>query len=191
MERIKCGIVGDGYVGKTSMLLTIQNKEFPDYYICSVYDTYATTINFNNISVNIEITDILGGEEDFIKLRQYEYSRYHIILVCFSLVSPPSYESIKSKWINEIREYEPNKKIVLIGMKSDLRDNFHISSDEEMSPISTLKGEQLKMEIKALEYVECSSLKQYNLNGVLQSIAKVHFAFESSKKEKKSKCLIA
>ena len=190
MENIRCGIVGDGNVGKTSLLVTVTTKKFPDYYINGVYDTYTIQINYENIALNIKITDMLAGEEDFVKLRQLEYSQYDIILVCFSLVSPSSYESIKSQWIKEIREFEPNKKIVLIGMKSDLRDDFSNNSDCEMNPISTQEGQQLKMEINASDYVECSSLRQFNLNGVFESIAKVYLESKSPIKEKVSKCLI-
>lgn len=91
--KIRCGIVGNGYVGKTSFLVTATTKKYPDYYIDSVYDIYTIPINYENIAINIEVTDILTGEEDFVKLRQMEYSQYDIILVCFSLVSPSSYES--------------------------------------------------------------------------------------------------
>ena len=185
MKNITCGIVGDGNVGKTSFLITLTTKKFSDHYIDGVYDTYTIGINYENITINIKVTDILTGEEDYVRLRQYQYSQYDIILVCFSLVSPSSYESIKRKWIKEIRELEPNKTIVLIGMKSDLRDDFPKNSDYEMKPISTQEGQQLKLEINASDYVECSSLRQLNLNGVFESIAKVYLE-PKSPIEKKS-----
>ena len=190
MKNITCGIVGDGNVGKTSFLITLTTKKFPDHYIDGVYDTYTIGINYENITINIKVTDILTGEEDYVRLRQYQYSQYDIILVCFSLVSPSSYESIKRKWIKEIRELEPNKTIVLIGMKSDLRDDFPKNSDYEMKPISTQEGQQLKLEINASDYVECSSLRQLNLNGVFESIAKVYLEPKSPNEKKVSKCLI-
>lgn len=188
--KIRCGIVGNGYVGKTSFLITVTTKEFPNYYISGVYDIYKTQVNIENRTININITDMLAGEEDYAKLRQLEYSQYDIILVCFSLVSSSSYENVKNKWINEIREFEPNKKVVLIGMKSDLRDDISQNSDHEMMPISTLEGKQLKMEINASDYVECSSLKKYNLDGVIESIAKVYLESKTQIEKKESKCLI-
>ena len=43
-----------------------------------------------------------------------------VFLVCFSVVSPSSFDNILTKWFPEIKHHCPDAPIVLIGMLSPL-----------------------------------------------------------------------
>jgi Ras-related C3 botulinum toxin substrate 1 len=62
---------------------------------------------------------------------------------------------------------------MLVGMKSDLRDEFEQRADElkakGMSPIATDKANQVVKKIGAAAYVECSALKQFHLKEVFNT----------------------
>jgi len=38
-----------------------------------------------------------AGQEDYDRLRPLSYPQTDVFLICFSLVSPPSYENVRSK----------------------------------------------------------------------------------------------
>ena len=60
---------------------------------------------------------------------------------------------------------------VLVGLKSDLRDEYEKDPSKCQvgeSPIPTSKGNAVAESLKAASYIECSALKQYNLNEVFQ-----------------------
>ena len=44
-------------------------------------------------------------------------------MICFSVDNPISLENVESKWIDEILEYCPGVKLVLVALKCDLRDD--------------------------------------------------------------------
>jgi hypothetical protein len=46
-----------------------------------------------------------------------------VFLVCFSLISPSSFENVRTKWIPEISHHCPNVPFLLVGTKLDLRDD--------------------------------------------------------------------
>ena len=63
----------------------------------------------------------------------------------------------------------PNIPIVLIGTKSDLREDIETVTklkEKRLYPISYPEGLQMMKDISAVRYVECSSLTQKGLKEV-------------------------
>ena len=46
-----------------------------------------------------------------------------MILVCFSIDNYHSFEHVRSKWVPEVRHYCPQAPIIVVGCKSDLRND--------------------------------------------------------------------
>ncbi|KAJ8038803.1 Ras-related C3 botulinum toxin substrate 1 [Holothuria leucospilota] len=46
-----------------------------------------------------------------------------VLLVCFSVVCPASFENVRKKWHPEVTHFCPNIPVILVGTKSDLRDD--------------------------------------------------------------------
>lgn len=49
----------------------------------------------------------LAGQEDYDRLRPLSYPQTDVFLVCFSVVSPASFENVKEKWVPEVRHHCP------------------------------------------------------------------------------------
>ena len=159
MRNIKCVVVGDGAVGKTCMLISYTTNAFPGEYVPTVFDNYSAQVMVAGNPVNLGLWDT-AGQEDYDRLRPLSYPGTNIFLVCFSVISPTSYENIKTKWFPEIRHHMPGTPFVVVGTKLDLRQNEEVIarlSAEGKAPLSTLDGQRLAAELGALGYLECSA----------------------------------
>ncbi len=55
------------------------------------------------------------------RLRPLGYAQTNVILVCFAVNMPDSYDRIRSIWVPEVRHYCPDAPLVVVGTKADLR----------------------------------------------------------------------
>ena len=179
MLHIKCVVVGDEAIGKTCLLISFTTHSFPGEYIPTVFDNYSTNVLFEGQNINLQLWDT-AGKEEYSKLRPLSYPQTEVFIICFSLVNPTSLNNIPSKWLSEIIEHCPDTPFILVGLQSDLRDEFETHADEfkqkGMEPISYTCGEQMKEKIGAYAYVECSSIKFDNLKEVFDKAIKAHIS---------------
>lgn len=103
------------------------------------------------------------------RLRPLSYPQTDIFLICFSVVSPPSFENARAKWNPEITHHCPSIPKLLVGTKVDLRedsDTLARLQDKRMAPISKEQAENLSKELACVKYLECSALTQAGLKNV-------------------------
>ncbi|XP_044492191.1 rac-like GTP-binding protein RAC2 isoform X2 [Mangifera indica] len=182
---IKCVTVGDGAVGKTCLLISYTSNTFPTDYVPTVFDNFSANVLVDGQTVNLGLWDT-AGQEDYNRLRPLSYRGADIFLLAFSLISRPSYENISKKWVPELRHYAPSVPIVLVGTKLDLREDRQFQLDYPGAcTISTEQGQELKKQIGALAYVECSSKTQQNVKAVFDAAIKVVLQPPKAKKPKR------
>ena len=46
-----------------------------------------------------------------------------VFFVCFSVTDPATLESVESKWIPEVSQHFPEDPIIILGLKTDLRND--------------------------------------------------------------------
>lgn len=164
-RRIKVVLVGDGAVGKTSLVVSYSTNGFPGEYVPTAFDNYNVVVNVDGQPLNVQLCDT-AGQDDFDPLRSLCYPETDVFLVCFSVVCPSSYHSVASRWINEVQKYCPNAPVILVGTKSDLRSDVRLIlqlARYGQAPITTIQGHQLAQRLGAVNYVETSALTQHDL----------------------------
>jgi len=190
MQTIKCVVVGDGAVGKTCLLISYTTNKFPSEYVPTVFDNYAVTVMIGGDPYTLGLFDT-AGQEDYDRLRPLSYPQTDIFLVCFSTVSPTSYENVKEKWVCEIMHHCPKTPFLLVGTQLDLRDDTVVVerlAKSKHKPITYEQGVKAAKELRAVKYVECSALTQKGLKDVFDEA--ILAALEPPEPPKKKLCVL-
>jgi len=175
-RAIKVALVGDGTVGKTCLLMSYVCQAFMEDYIPTMFDNFSTIEEIDGELVNVILWDT-AGQEDYETIRTTTcFPNTHVFILCFSVVHPDSFHNIKQKWLEELRKSCPNTPYILIGTKTDLRDDPETVkklAEKNREPISTKVGKKRAKEIKALAYLECCAKDTPSVNEVFRTALKV------------------
>ncbi|XP_030210280.1 rho-related GTP-binding protein RhoF isoform X2 [Gadus morhua] len=155
-EELKIVIVGDGGCGKTSLLMVYAKGDFP--------------------------------EDDYDRLRPLSYQEAHLIMVCYDVTNPTSFENVLIKWHPELKHFCKDIPVILIGCKTDLRkdkERIRKLKAVDQTPITYTQGEDVRQQMNAELYLECSAKHQENVEQVFQETTKT--ALEACRKARKRK----
>ncbi|CAH2314051.1 rho-related GTP-binding -like [Pelobates cultripes] len=193
LEReLKCVLLGDGAVGKTSLLVSYTTNGYPTKYIPTAFDDFSAQVKVGKIPVKLQLCDT-AGQDEFDKLRHFCYPKTDVLILCFSVVSPSSFQNISEKWISEIRCHCPHVPLVLVGTQCDLREDVKVLiqlARYREKPVPPSSAQALAEKIGAVAYVECSALTQKNLKEVFDTaiVSGLRYSELCLQRERKMAC---
>ena len=77
--NLKIVAVGDGAVGKTSLLMSYSNNRFPRDYVPTVFDNYSRDVLVDDQEVQMNLWDT-AGQEHYDRLRPLAYPNTDVFL---------------------------------------------------------------------------------------------------------------
>ncbi|MBN2156080.1 MAG: GTP-binding protein [Candidatus Lokiarchaeota archaeon] len=153
---LKVCVVGNGGVGKTSIVMQYCDGVFRENYIMTIGSNFAVKnlpLPDLNTYVKLQLWDI-AGQKHFSFVRPPFYRGASAIIYVFDITRRDSFLDIPN-WKTEVERIVSDKPFILIANKTDLADERVVSKKE---------GETLAKEIGALKYFETSAKEFDNID---------------------------
>nr|ACO08210.1 Rho-related GTP-binding protein RhoF [Oncorhynchus mykiss] len=193
-EELKIVIVGDGGCGKTSLLMVYAKGDFPEKYAPSVFEKYVTTVTYGGKEIRLNLYDT-AGQDDYDRLRPLSYQNANLVLVCYDVTNPTSFENVLIKWYPEVNHFCRDVPVILIGCKTDLRKDKERTrrlKAMDQAPITYTQGEETRRHMSAELYLECSAKYRENVEDIFRDATKKALASSrrARQRTKKRHCVI-
>lgn len=158
---IKCLVIGDSGIGKSSLMLRFTNDVFSNEYISTIgVDFKIKTIALENKTIKYQIWDT-AGQDRFRTITSSYYRGSNAILICYDVTEKETFQNVK-KWLEEVKRYATgNPLLILCGTKSDLSNKRQIS---------TIDGKNYATDNNML-FFETSAKNNLNVKEIFESIA--------------------
>ena len=172
--QFKICLIGDGYVGKTSIRRKYLGQGFRSNYIPSLGVDFAqkTVVYGDEESVRLVIWDI-AGQPQFQSLRRRYYEGCSGLILVYSVVDRESFDAA-SKWLVEAKGFmDQFPALIIVGNKVDLR-SYHpkedITSYEE--GLDFAKKFSDRLETPAI-FIETSALTGENIDKAFDKLTRM------------------
>lgn len=160
MDSVKCVVTGDVSVGKTCLLVSYATNTFPQEYVPPIFQNYTKNILVGGRPLKLSLWDT-PGNSDLDRLRPLSYTKADIIIVCFAVDNVESLQSLESKWIPEARQFAPNTPVLVVGTKSDLRDER-----DNNALVDSKEAKIFAEKLGSIGYEECSARELVGISKV-------------------------
>ncbi|KAL5106232.1 Ras-related protein Rab-26 [Taenia crassiceps] len=156
-------LLGDAFVGKTSLLIRFKDKTFlKGSYISTVGIDYKTKlISCEGKLVKLQLWDT-AGQERFRSLTKSYYRDADAVMLVYDVTKQETFVNIKS-WLHDLSSHAPSSTVVaIVGNKTD---------DSGKRVVKTQDGASLAAESETL-FLETSAKAGTNVDSAFFSITK-------------------
>jgi len=157
--------IGDGGVGKTSILRRYVENKFLKHHLSTIgIDFLSKTLKIKDKEIKLKIWDT-AGQERYRQITSHIYKDADGIILVFDVTSEESFNQI-TDWMEQIKNNVSKEEInlILIGNKCDLADRM----------VEKERGEEMAEKLK-IKYFETSALTGQGINEAFEELAKQIF----------------
>lgn len=174
-QTFKIIIIGDAFVGKSSLALKGIKNIFDSNYTATVgFEFVHTNIKINDVVCKLQIWDTCG-QEVYRSLITGFYRSSNLAILVYSIDNSTSFDNL-DLWIKEIKTYaNPDIRIILIANKADLESNRKISYDQ---------GIKYAQDNNIEFFLETSAKTGYNTQKIMIESAKLLYLENLKYKDK-------
>jgi len=156
---LNLALVGDGGVGKTSVILRWIDDAFSDVPVATIGETdwKAKDVIVEGKKIPVKVWDTAGAER-FQGITKSTFRRAQTIIVCYAVNDDKSFQHA-TNWIQEVKFFtDESVKLIIFGTKIDL--DRKVTADE---------GQKLAQDHDA-PFFECSSKTSKGINEAMQQV---------------------
>ncbi|PVF94904.1 GTP-binding protein, rho subfamily [Serendipita vermifera] len=191
--RKRIVVVGDGAVGKTSLLHNFRKNNFDTEFQPSVLEEFIIDHDVDGRYVELSLCDT-GGQEDYDHLRVLAYRNADMVLICYTPEWRDSLENVEYKWVPEVYHYCPGVPFMLVGCKSDVRQDLKLlemlKRDGEKG-FTVQEAFEMAKKVSASAHMECSAAFSFGVREVFDAAVRILFSTaHSSQRTRLKECLI-
>jgi small GTP-binding protein len=158
---LKFLVLGDGGVGKTTLLNRYVNSKFLDAATMTIgVEFLSKQIQMGKISCQLILWDISGQDRFRFMIDKYMRGASGALLL-FDTTNMKSFVNI-GKWVNLVRKYYENLPILLIAAKCDL---------EEFSIVGDIYAKKTKERFDMVDFIKTSSKTGMNVELAFETLA--------------------
>ncbi len=126
---LKVCVIGDGAVGKTSLIIRYTEGHFRESYLMTVGTSFAVkALDLDGTQVKLQLWD-LAGQPHFSSVRPVFYRGSVGGILVFDVTRRETYNNIHT-WFNEFSQVTGQLPFVLLANKVDLVDQRQVSTEE-------------------------------------------------------------
>ncbi|UCG90753.1 MAG: GTP-binding protein [Candidatus Heimdallarchaeota archaeon] len=163
---LKLLLLGDGAVGKTSLILRfIENRFSEDYHMSLGVNFLTKTVKFidtKNVqrTASLQVWDIAG------QARHVSYSHLYLkgalgAFYVFDLTRRETLLHMQERWQAQVLRVSPQCMSILIGNKADLKKERALSASQ---------SQKIQESMRAIDYIETSAKTGKNVNEAFQTM---------------------
>ena len=134
-------LLGDGQVGKTSLILRLTGNEFNDSQLTTVgKESYIQQVNLHGYDLKMKIWDT-AGQERFKSMSVQVIKNSDAVILVYAINDLLSFKAL-DQWLSKLNETVDisKKPIIILGNKADVLDEERKVSFEEGKNYADSKG---------------------------------------------------
>lgn len=148
-ERFKVVLLGEGRVGKTSILLRYTKGEYNDRQVSTLQASYLDKrVNVGTSTAQLSVWDT-AGQERFHALGPIYYRDADAALLVYDITDAESFTKVK-QWVKELRKMVGNELVIAIaGNKIDLEKSRNVYEQEAIKYAESVGASHFNTSAKA------------------------------------------
>lgn len=155
-------LLGDGFVGKTSLVNRYVRNTFTKEYLHTIgMEPSFRDMKIKGLKIALQIFDI-AGQKSFQRLREMFYRGARGGLITFDLTRPETLASVEG-WYKEAHKKAKGSQFILVGNKHDLTDQREVSEHD---------AREVAEKLKMLDYIETSALTGAHVESAFMMLGK-------------------
>ena len=157
-------LLGDCFVGKSSLTKRAIKNEFEEYYSATIgFDFLTFNIKINDKICKLQIWDTCGTEV-YKSLISNFYKNSSLACLIYAINNKESFRHVET-WLKNLKNEASDKvRIILVGNKADLEEERRISKEEGLN-----YKEKLHLDL----FMETSAKTGQNVKNILVEAAKI------------------
>ena len=175
-KSIKVIILGDSYVGKSSLINRLINNKFVELSNTLSIEYHTYIISINGYKIRMQIWDT-AGQEKFNSLISNYYKNTDVVIFVYSIDKEESFQNLEM-WFKHLKDNNENSLNILIGNKLDKeKEGERVLNYEKAENFAKLNNFFLFRE------VSCKSKEIYDIEDIYEIFDEIGKKFYNESKE--------